>query len=123
MEHAPRQLPPGEKLLYQVEQSVTSVSDAQTLNNEAVRLFTEGKLTIDQLIKFSVALARSADAYSAVIRETDVNHTKKAENKQLSHALITDIAQENRRRAIDLTLSRQQTRPHLVSTPDRAVKK
>jgi hypothetical protein len=87
-----------------------SLGQGAELNNDAVALFTEGQLTVDQLMKFSVGLARKADGYAGEILKVDMRHNTMPENKKFAYSNMLTLAQENRRRAIDLALAQQKSK-------------
>jgi hypothetical protein len=111
MEREQRQLTPSEQLFQRLETPVNSIGQVSEMNNEAVKLFTEGHLNAEQLVKFSLGLAKEADSYSKKILKTDMKNNSMPENKQIAYSAMLTIAQENRKRAIDLTLAQQKPKP------------
>ncbi len=71
-----RQPTPAELLFKKLEKPLDTVAQATDVNNGAVKLFIEGHLTVDQLTKFSLGLARRADELADKIFHTDMS-TKK----------------------------------------------
>jgi hypothetical protein len=111
MEREQRQLTPSEQLFQRLETPVNSIGQVDEMNNEAVKLFTEGQLNAEQLVKFSLGLAKEADSYSKKILKTDMRNNSMPENKQIAYSAMLTIAQENRKRAIELTLAQQKPKP------------
>jgi hypothetical protein len=111
METDKPKLTPAEELFQRLERPLRNINIASELNNDAVALFTEGKLTTDQLTKFSMGLARQADALAQRIYKTDIKENPMPETKQLAYSTMQALAQENRNRATILTLERQRRQP------------
>ena len=103
-----RQLTHSERLLKQLERPLDTITQAVDLNNGAVKLFVEGHVTTDQLMRFSLGLARRADELAEKIFNTDMSTKKMPERKQMVYTAIQPIALENRKRAIDLKLAQEQ---------------
>ena len=110
-ENEKRQLTPAEQLMQRLESPLSKTSQASEINNDAVRLFIEGKLTPDQLTKVSIGLAKAADELAAVIYVRDMSNNKMPETKLMAYSSMQSLAQENRNRAVTLTLERQRNLP------------
>ena len=106
-----RKRTPAELLLQQLELPLDTVSKGAELNNGAMKLFVEGQLTNDQLAKFSLDLARRADELADKILHTDMRKNTMPETKQMGYSAMQTLAQENRNRAMILTLERQRRQP------------
>ena len=104
---------PAEELFQRLERPLRNIDVASELNNDAVALFAEGKLSLEQLTKFSMGLARQADALAQRIYKTDVSAKDypMPETKQLAYSSMQALAQENRNRALILTLEHQRRQP------------
>src|SRR3954452_15005639 len=104
-----KRLTPAEQLMQRTEGSYKKIEEAVDLNNEAVRLFAEGLLKPDQLTRVSVSLAKGADYLASKILKTDIKKLESPELKQMAYSTMLSLAQENRQRAVDLTLAQQKT--------------
>jgi hypothetical protein len=104
MESEKPKLTPAEELFQRLERPLRNIDVVSELNNDAVALFAEGKLSLEQLTKFSMGLARQADALAKRIYKTDIKENPMPETKQLAYSSMQALAQENRNRAMILTL-------------------
>src|SRR4051794_9652389 len=104
VEDGKKQPTPAEQLMQQLEKPLGNINRATELNNDAVRLFTEGQLTIDQLVKVSVGLAKGADNLADKILRTDPSKSQFPDTKLTAYSSMQTLGQENRNRAITLTL-------------------
>lgn len=111
-----KQLTPAEQLMQRTEGPYKKIEEAVELNNEAVKLFTEGLLKPDQLTRVSVSLAKGADYLASKILKTDIKKLESPELKQMAYSTMLSLAQENRQRAVDLTLAQQKTPSRAKST-------
>ena len=111
-----RQLTPAEQLLLRAEGPYKKIDEAVEINNEAVRLFAEGRLKPDQLTRAALSLAKGADYLAFKILKTDIKKLESPELKQMAYSTMRSLAQENRQRAVDLTLTQQRTPSRAKST-------
>jgi hypothetical protein len=61
------QLPTAVELFDWLERPLGNVDQARKMNNNAVELFTNGEMSTEQLVQFSVGLAKRADTMAGVI--------------------------------------------------------
>ena len=107
VEDGNKQPTPAEQLMQQLEKPLGNINRATELNNDVMRLFTEGKLTVDQLIEASVGLAKGADNLADKILRTDPSKSQFPDTKSMAFSSMQTLAQENRNRAITLTMEKQ----------------
>src|SRR5512135_8 len=112
MEQEPREPSPKEQFFQQLERPLRNINTAAEVNNRAVRLFVEEQLSANELAQASLTIAHGADKLAQKIFYTDFGHQIALGQKQLAYPTALNLAQENRRRAIELTLAQQAKQPH-----------
>jgi hypothetical protein len=93
-ENGKKEPTPAEQFMQQLEKPLGNINRATELNNDAVRLFTEGKLTVDELIKASVGLAKGADNLADKILRTDPNKSQFPDTNQWPFLLCKPLREK-----------------------------